>query len=132
MSSEHRLYCVFDVTHCSADVCYVCCVGFSGSRDHTFPRADATETSRNVNLYNASAMRFSTFVHDLITLQTPEGQNRTAELRFYRSSLVQRLRAFRRPVSRRAYDDLKGNASSPVPIALASSEGLVGMKVDND
>ena len=38
MSSEHRLYCVSDGTHCSADVC---CVGFSGSRGHTFTRADA-------------------------------------------------------------------------------------------
>ena len=37
-TSEHRLYCVSDGTHCSADVC---CVGFSGSRGHTFPRADA-------------------------------------------------------------------------------------------
>ena len=27
-------------------------------------------------------MRFSTFVHDLMTLQAPEGQTRTAELRF--------------------------------------------------
>ena len=50
-----------------------------------------TLTSRNVNLYNASPMRFSTFVHVLMTLQTPEGQTRTAELRFYRSSLVQML-----------------------------------------
>ena len=49
------------------------------------------ETSRNVNLYNASPMRFSTFVHDFVTLQTPEGQIRTAELRFYRSSLLQML-----------------------------------------
>ena len=36
--SSGRLYCVFDGTHCSADVC---CAGFSGSGGHTFPRADA-------------------------------------------------------------------------------------------
>ena len=46
-----------------------------------------TETSRNVNLYNASMMRFSTFVHDLMTLQAPEGQTRTGEFTFFTEAL---------------------------------------------
>ena len=63
------------------------------------------ERPRPCETYNACTMSFSTFVHDLMTLQAPEGQTRTGELRFYRSSLVQRLSAFRRLVSRGAYDD---------------------------
>ena len=43
--------------------------GFSGSGGHTFPRADADRD-------------LATFVHDLMTLQAPEGQTRTGELRF--------------------------------------------------
>ena len=65
--------------------------GFLAAEATLFHVLMPIETSRNVNLYNASPMRFSTFVHDLMTLQTPEVQTRTAELRFYRSSLVQML-----------------------------------------
>ena len=56
--------------------------GFLAAEATLFHVLMPIETSRNVNLYNASPMRFSTFVHDLMTLQTPEGQTRTAELRF--------------------------------------------------
>eukprot|EP00450_Noctiluca_scintillans_P001620 CAMPEP_0194485878 /NCGR_PEP_ID=MMETSP0253-20130528/6727_1 /TAXON_ID=2966 /ORGANISM="Noctiluca scintillans" /LENGTH=1972 /DNA_ID=CAMNT_0039325899 /DNA_START=10 /DNA_END=5925 /DNA_ORIENTATION=+ len=85
VSFELRHYCVSDGAHCTADIC---CAGFSGSGGETFPCADADPsnhgcgTSRNINLYNASTMRFSTIAYDLLTLQAPEGLTRTGELRF--------------------------------------------------
>ena len=47
-------------------------VGFLAVEATLFHMLMPTETSRNVNLYNASMMRLSTFVHDLMTLQAPE------------------------------------------------------------
>ena len=49
--------------------------GFLAAQAILFHVLMPIETSRNVNLYNASQLRFSTFVHDLMNLQAPEGQS---------------------------------------------------------
>ena len=49
--------------------------GFLAAQAALFRVLVPIETSRNVNLYNASPMSFSTFVHDLMNLQAPEGQS---------------------------------------------------------
>ena len=83
-SDELFHHCVSDGTHCAPDTC---CAGYVGSGGQTFPCADADpsnhgcETSRNMNMYNASNMKFSNLAYDLMTKAAPETVDRTGELR---------------------------------------------------
>ena len=56
--------------------------GFLAAQATLFHVLMPIETSRNVNLYNASPLRFATFVHDLMNLQAPEGRSVSQTPRF--------------------------------------------------
>ena len=94
MSSELRLYCVSDGTHCSADVSVAS--GFSGSGGHTFPRADA---DRDLAKRQLVQRVYDEILHIRSRLDDPPGARETDQngrgYVFHRSSLVQILRAAR-------------------------------------